>query len=122
MRVSPSCVTYRIGLIPEPELSRCSSFSVSHPITSWTLADHHLISGCQARGRSIPGQPLRRTPAGPWQARAECRRGGAQVAVCASGPAAYDLSPRCRALQAEELVQFPLLAGELGGHAADPGP
>src|SRR5208282_1394649 len=45
-----------------------------------------------------------------------------QVAVCASGPAAYDLSPRCRALQAEELMQFALLAGELGGHAAGPGP
>jgi hypothetical protein len=64
MRVSPSCVTYRIGLIPEPKLSRCSSLSVSHPTTSWTLADHQLISGCQARGRSIPGQPLRRTPRG----------------------------------------------------------
>ena len=45
-----------------------------------------------------------------------------QVAVCSSGSAAYDLSPRCGALQAEELVQFLLLAGELGGHAADPGP
>ena len=45
-----------------------------------------------------------------------------QVAGCAGWPGAYDLTARGPSLESEDLIEFLLLAAELGGHAAGPGP
>ena len=46
-------------------------------------ADHQLTNGCQARGRSIPGQPLRRSPRGVVAGAG--RRSAVVVRVIAAG-------------------------------------